>query len=236
METYNLLIPATAGKSWRKGDTLLIAFSLLPNKQGAITWSPLALDTLPAGMLRSLPEVVRDGFARVQAYDQAGKPRDHLLITQDRLLPVVRRAGRYWVPGPYVMTQYFRIRSQATSSLVQTDYVTINIKSPAVSSDAPYRTLRALFPPDVPYEWALFSPIGIVREGAYHGRYEFWSRPPWDMGHVPFSRYYGADIFEYKPGIGLLSGRYRWYFKELDWSKPNAYFDQITVDGHTQLR
>lgn len=247
LEIYNLFVPLTPqhpakrpltaiGATWHQGDTLLISFSLLPNNQGRIDWQPITLDTIPAGKLRSLLEVVHEGFARIRTYDQAGKPTNQLLTTQHQLLPIVRRHGQYWVPGPYVLTQYFRVRSTATRSLAHTDYVTINVKSPPVDWNAPYRTLRALLPSPLVYEHTPFLPMGIVRAGAYRGVYEFWSRSIWTTEHEPNPLYYGVGIFEYKPAIGLLSGQYWAYFHLLDPGLTDIFFDRITVDEKTQVR
>ncbi|MGI4874311.1 MAG: hypothetical protein ACRYFX_24405 [Janthinobacterium lividum] len=247
LEIYNLLVPLTpkhpaerpltaTDATWHKGDTLLISFSLLPNNQGRISWQPITLDTISASKMRSLLEVVQEGFARIRTYDQAGKPTNQLLTTQRQLLPIVRRQGHYWVPGPYVLTQYFRVRSAATRSLAQTDYVTINVKSPQVDSNAPYRTLRALLPSPLVYKYTHALPMGIIRAGAYRDVYEFWSRSPWTTEHEPNPLYYGSGIFEYKPSIGLLTGQYWAYFHLLDPGTADIFFDHITVDEKTHLR
>jgi hypothetical protein len=247
LEIYNLLVPLTPkqptkrpltaiGATWHKGDTLLISFSLLPNNQGRISWQPITLDTIPPSKLRSLEEVIQEGFGRIKAYDQADKPTNQLLTTQRQLLPIVRRQGQYWLPGPYVLTQYFRVRSAATRSLAQTDYVTININSPRVDWNAPYRTLRALLPASRVYEYTHALPMGIARAGAYHGVYEFWSRSPPTTEHEPNPLYYGGGIFEYRPGIGLLTGQYWAYFHLLDPGITAIFFDRITVDEKTKVR
>lgn len=262
VEIYNILVPATRIKQstphantaqkqnavFEKGDTLLVTLSILPNTKGIIEWEVIKPDTIANGQLLSVSDVVREGQQRLAAYRKAGSPKDYLLVSCVDLFPVVQRNGQYWtpksviapdpffdglpaymrrewyrVPSPYVLTQFFLIRSHATQYIDHADYMTINIKSPFLSSDAPWRTVRELLPATSHYE---YSPaMGIVPEGVFRGVFEFWSRPR-----------IGSGVFEYKPGIGLLSGSYNDYFYELDPGKPRLFFDRIIVDDKIHLR
>ncbi|WP_223654423.1 hypothetical protein [Hymenobacter psoromatis] len=104
---HRLAPPATGSPAaWlAKGDTLLVALSARPPNRGVIEWRPLDLDTIPAGQLRSLADVVRDGQQRSATYRQAGNPANRLPGPRLKLFPLVRRQGRYWVPGPVVLTE-----------------------------------------------------------------------------------------------------------------------------------
>lgn len=247
VEIYNLLVPATSihnfipasenirGYLFTASDTLLITLSALPDDKGKIVWQPIDPDTISMRHRLSLVDVARDGARRLLAYRQAGKPPEHTLTTRINLFPVVQKQGRYWVPSSFVLTQYFLVQPRATSLLTHTDYVTINVKSPALSYDAPWRTMVALLPADSQQRYTRTMPIGIVREGTYRGMTEFWSRPPMTISH-PGLRYFGIGIFEYKPGIGVISGGYAHYFQEFTPFFSRIFFDHVVVDGKAILR
>jgi hypothetical protein len=247
VEIYNLLVPATdirlfiptseniRGYGFTPGDTLLVTLSALPDATGNVVWQPIDPDTVATRCRFSLPDVVRDGARRVRAYRQAGNPPEHVLTTRINLFPIVRKQGRYWAPGPFVLTQYFLIRPRTTSRLARADYVTINVKSPALSYDAPWRTMLALLPADGQYRYTRAMPIGIVREGTYRGVTECWSRPSIMISH-PGLRYFGMEIFEYKTGVGVVSGRYAHYFQDFTPFFSRMFFDHVIIDGKTLLR
>lgn len=196
----------------------------------------------------SLTAIIREGEQRLAAYQKASNPQDYRLFSSVDLFPIVWRGGQYWtpksviapdpfleglparmrrewpqVPSPYVLTQYFLIRSRTTRYLDRADYVTINIKSPTLSSDAPWRAVRELLPPKGDYVYS--SAMGIVPEGVFKGVFEFWSRPR-----------IGNGVFTYKPGIGLLSGSYNDYFYDLYSRQPQLFFNNILVDDKIRLR
>ena len=262
LEIYNLLIPATTIQTLAPtvdadtsqdvvlvpSDTLLITLSVLPNIEGVIEWKPISLDTISAGRLLPLSIVVKEARRCLAANRKTNSPQDCQQTRSRNLLPIVWREGRYWtpksvivsdsfrdglparmqrewpqVPSPYVMMQCFLIRSYATCYLDRADYVTINIKSPTLSFDAPWRVVRTLLPPKVNYTYSLG--MGLVPEGVFEGVFEFWSRPRVSSG-----------VFEYKPGIGLISGSYDDYFYDLNPVMPRLHFDDIVLDGKIRLR
>ena len=244
VEIYNILVPAAiiyqmssvarqSDTVFNLKDTLLITLSVLPNNKGKINWIPIDMDTIPVNHLLSLTDVVRDGKRRVEAYRLAGNPKDHLLTSRINLFPIVKRQGRFWTPSPYVLTEYFLIRSCVTKSLEGADYVVINDKSPLVPFDAPWRDIRELLPKKGNYEYS--TAMGIVLSNKQRGVAEFWSRPEVNVSH-PGLRHFGIGFFEYKPGIGLMSGKYPYYFHELNPLDSQIFFDHIIVDGKTMLR
>ena len=243
VEIYNLLVPAAVarqlaypnsrGELFVTGDTLLVTISVLPNKDGAVVWKPISLDTISARYMLSMTDVIRDGGQRIKEYRKAGKPKDHLLTSRINLFPIVQRQGRYWTPDAYVLTQYFIVQPLLTKSLALTDYVTINTKSPIVPVDATWRTIRALLPSKGNYEYS--TAIGIVLEKTHQGMFEFWSRPQINVSH-PGLRHFGIGSFEYKPGIGLVSGKYAQYFYELNPLDFQMNFDSVVIDGKVRLR
>lgn len=245
LEIFNIITPiddvvtqhaSSPEFSFIKGDTLLISFSALPDSSGAVAWQSVVLDSIPAARMRSLADVVREGKRRIVAYRQAGNPKDCLFTTQINLYPVIRRQNRYWVPKQNVLTEYFLVRTRATSSLTQTDYVTINIKGPLVSSTAPWRTIRALLPSNPHYEFS--RALGIVHENILNGVYSFWYRTEGNSHGDSFTyknniyssnlRELGLGSFKYKPGIGIVGGEYPSYFNI---SNPRVPFNKISIDG-----
>jgi|GEM_PF-4302669 len=247
VEIYNLLIPVSSihkfipaekniySNSFIAGDTLLITLSALPDNKGNVLWQPVDLDTISSRHRLSVMDVARDGAQRLLAYHQTGTPPNHALVTRTNLFPVVQRQGHYWTPSSFVLTQYFLVRSRATSSLIQTDYVTINVKSPVLSSDAPWRTMLALLPATSKHNYTRTMPIGIVREGTYRGMSEFWSRPSIMVSH-PGLRDFGIGVFEYKPGFGVVSGQYAHYFQEFTPFFSRMFFSHVMLDGKRVLR
>ncbi len=262
LEIYNLLIPATTVQKLAPtvnadnsqsvvlvpSDTLLITLSVLPNTEGVIEWKPISVDTISAGRLLPLSTVIKEGRRCLAANYKANSPQDCQQTSSRNLLPIAWREGHYWtpksvivsdpfrdglptrmqrewpqVPSPYVMMQCFLIRSYATRYLDRADYVTINVKSPTLSFDAPWRVVRTLLPPKVNYTYSLA--MGLVPEGVFKGVFEFWSRPRVSSG-----------VFEYKPGIGLISGSYDDYFYDLNPAMPRLHFDDIVLDGKIRLR
>jgi hypothetical protein len=244
VEIYNLLVPAAivhqmssvakqSDSVFNLKDTLLISLSILPNNKGKISWIPIDMDTIPVNHLLSLTDVVRDGKRRVELYRLAGNPKDHLLTSRINLFPIVKLQGRFWTPSTYVLTEYFLIRSYVTKSLESADYVVINDKSPTVPFDAPWRDIRELLPKKGNYKYS--TAMGIVLSSKQRGIAEFWSRPEVNVSH-PGLRHFGVGVFEYKPGIGLVSGKYAYYFHELNPLDSQIFFDHIVVDGKTVLR
>ncbi len=249
LEIYNLLIPACISQqlinqhhTFLKNDTLLISFSMLPDSSGNILWQPIDLDTIPTGHLRSLDTVVHEAMQRIVTYRQAGNPKDHRISTRFNLFPIIQRQGRYWVPKQNVLTQYFLVRTALTHSLVLNDYITINVKSPAISPSAPWRTIRALLPKKGNYPFS--HAMGIARERSYQDVHKFWSRPEISVYHdsaLPpknniYSsglREFGIGAFEYKPRIGIVAGAYNSYFNLMN---PRVKFGAIIVDDKMRLR
>jgi len=244
LEIYNLLLSTTtinqlAASSTpflQKNDSLLITLSILPDSQGKVNWQTIDLDTIHPKHYTSLQKVIEDGVKRLAAYVGAGRPQDHRIISRINLRPIVKRQGQYWTPVNEVFTEYFLIRTRKTSDLSRADYMTINIKSPVVAYNAPYRALRSLLPSSIPYAYTKSLPMGIALSDKYKGIYRFWSRTPATPLHVPGLRYYGNELFEYKPGIGIISGNYHSYYYPASNIELSAFFNYVLLDKTKRLR
>jgi hypothetical protein len=244
LEIYNLLLPATTVNRLvtssdiflQKSDSLLITLSILPDSQGNINWRLINLDTISSKYHTSLRKVIQDGAKRLAVYTRMGRPQDHLIVSRTNLRPIVKRQGQYWTPIDDVFTEYFLIRSRKISDLSQADYMTINIKGPMVAYDAPYRTLRSLLPLGISYTYTHTLPMGIVLSSKHNGIYQFWSRAQATPLHVPGLHYYGNEIFEYKPGIGIISGSYHSYYYSASNVELPAFFKNVLLDGNNRLR
>jgi hypothetical protein len=214
------------------GDTLLITMALLPTLTGRVTWQPVQPDTIPSGSLRSLADAVREGGKRIAAYRKAGNPGVHDLLCRDDLVPLVWRQGQYWAPSSYVLTEYFQVRHRSTQTFPATDLATVNI-------------LGRLFPKEVLLQQKRRQsgnahaqlegfPAGNVIQRHAGGRYEFWSNPSVTLSH-PDVLHYGSGDFQYRPGVGVVSSTYKFYFQRmLDHSTQSAwdeFFDVMSIDG-----
>ena len=244
LEIYDLLVPAAAVQRlipassspsndlFIPGDTLLITLAILPTDVGTADWQPIALDTVPARCRLSVRDLVRDGLRHLSAYCAAGNAPNHLLLTRLNLFPVVRRQGQYWSPRSTVLTEYFLVRSLPVHLRTQINYAAINTKGPSLSRNAPWRVIGAWLPPE--YQYRNLWPIGLVHDSVHTSMYSFWSRPPVGTTH-PTLRYFGSGQFIYKPGIGLISGKYPTYSSISGLILPDR-FDHIIVDGRVRLR
>jgi hypothetical protein len=235
VEIYNLLVPAAKAKDlvpdlagradWPllPGDTLLITFTVLPDRRGQLPWQPVQPDTLPAGRRYALADLLRDGAQRLIVRPVATQRRDHILFTRANLVPVVGRPDGYWVPGPgtFVLTQYFLVRARrpTKAGAYPLDFATLNVQAPAA-----------------PFTFSSQPTAGIERAGTVKGVTEFYSRPwVWisDVGELEF---YGIHHFKYKPGIGVVSGEYWDYFREDTDLSSEVEFYRALIDNKIRIK
>lgn len=181
-----------------KGDTLLIAMSLLPYTTGDIQWKLIQLDTISVERLHSLSSIVKIGFERINLYRKAGSPGSHTILCQDDLKPIVHWHGKYWIPSPYVLTEYFQIHSYPTEMFSATDMATINIKSHPFTKEALLQEKRLRTSNTHAQLDGISS--GNTLQRYSKGQYEFWSNPSVMLSH-PDALHYGSREFIYQPGI-----------------------------------
>jgi len=207
-------------------DTLLITLSVLSDEQGRIHWYPVRLDSIPAQQQLSFAALVRNGYQLLQANEKLlptpWVPSRSLPRRRD-IYPVVKRDGRYWTTDNYVLTEYFRVRVVPKAPLWASDNVTINYRSQVFSKEV-IRARRLL-------EDGLEERLATryVLGGKIKGAYAFWSRP-FAASHAGLMDY-GVGEFMYKPGIGLISGKYYVYFELGINDQRNAFFDVLSIDG-----
>lgn len=217
-------------------DTLLVALSVLPNAQGQVEWVPIRLDTIPATRRLSFADVVRDGYQRLRTNQALPQPRAALELRYDSLTrradlhPVIRREGRYWTPR-VVVTEYYRIRPQPTTSPLAADNVTINTESRLFPEQQLWQRIRTerqegknTQDQDLEDQLALRYLLGSKTNGIY----EFWSLAPYFVSH-PNVLYFGTGSFRYKPGIGLVSAKYSYYFHPI-YPEENIFFEVVSID------
>jgi hypothetical protein len=244
LEILNVLVPgelvrqsaaesANQNQLFGRADTLLIALSVLAGDTTHITWTPVVLDTLPAGRRLSLPDLIRDGATRLRAYRQRPHPAQNPVTRRSDLVPVLYRAGRYVVPAPgaFVLTEYLVVRSGPTKYPLAGDNVTLNVQSPAFPEDS---IRQAVFHPQPRRGNAdatlLFDLAGrYLLDGRAGNSYRFWYCYP-GIDH-PSMLDYGSGNLLYQPGVGLLSGQYRPFFSSSFAHACTDLFDVVRVES-----
>lgn len=243
LEVFNVLVPGQQLRrliptaEWQDGfqphDTLLIAFSVLPYTDGTIAWEPIRLDTVPAARQLTLTQVVRQGYAQLSAYRQAGSPGLPSQLMDETLVPVLRRQGRYWVPRPYVLTSYFQVRPQPSQAYSKYDMATLNVLGRVFRMEQLLQdSIRRYGNPNMSIDGI---PAGNVLQGRNQEGYEFWHSPNIAYSHAP-RLHYGLGSFRYRPGIGLVSGSYQEYFSGAGQVVPDRLFDVVRIDGKPTKR
>lgn len=211
VELSNLWVPApNVPQAQARRDTVLVTLSVLPDETGRVRWHVVALDTVPPSHLRSARALAGEASRHLAAHRQAGQPPNRVLVTRLNVFPLVHRAGHDWAPDGPVLTEFFVVRPRATRFLAWTDYVTLNVRSPRLDQEAPWRTVRTLLPAGAAYPWQRVLPMGLVPAGVSGGTYEFWYRPAPTASHGSL-REAGSGAFTYRAGVGLLTGEYTQY-------------------------
>ena len=222
---------AALGNRFAFSDQLLMTMAVLPDAAtGRVTWEPLATGALAAAQQVPIGAVLQDGYARLSAYrpgiiDFANATR------RFDLRPVVRRDGQYWTTRNPVLTEYFVVSAQPRWFPTSTDAVTINYRarpfSPADLAALEQRLRAAL-----PTEAARPNAAGEVaerlllekQEGA---TYTFWSLPP-QVSDADLTAT-GVVALQFRPGIGVVSGKYPGYFGLGMDNGFNTFFDVISI-------
>jgi hypothetical protein len=239
VEIFNILLPlrqvplplGTVEVKAAPTDTLLISLSVLPYANGTIVWEPVRLDTIPPAQVLSVEALAQEARRQLEAFyrdQRAGKPEKRSLLTYDDLLPVVHRQGRYWVPRPYVLTEYFLVRPGTVHTRKQADMATIDVQSPVFDTEAILSAARRTDNPHAQLYAVMEAGNFLLDKG--RNRYEFWSNPGYYESHAS-SLLYGIGRFLYQPGVGLVSSNYKEYFSRADRFTTEAFLDVISIDG-----
>lgn len=244
MELLNLLIPNKVVKAHPPQgrssqallrDELLIAIAILPDREtGRITWKPIRPDTLAAARRVSIARLLDDCYARVYAYEIQRTHLYNQLTRRTDVKPLIERDGQVWTTPNVVLTEYFLLRNRSTYWPTAGDNITINVQArPFTRAD--FRQAEQISTKGATGEGAfpaVEAELGtiLLLEEQRNGIYTFWSQAPL-IADGPLRDYGSVDI-QFKPGVGLVSGKYNQYFSIPQISEANTFF---TVTRITKL-
>lgn len=173
-------------------------------------------------------ELVCEAARDLKKYELADRPVEHELIARDDLVPIIQRGCRYWVPSPYILTEYFTVAPQATEQFTASDLATINVRGKSFpKEDLLAQARKAANKPRLPLDAVQ---AGNILQRSRNGFCEFWSNLRRDVEH-PAPLHGGSGSFLYKPGIGLVSGLYNDYFSMDARLVSRKFFDILSIDG-----
>lgn len=203
-------------------DELLIAMAILPDKEtGRVTWEPVRPDTLAAVRRLSVARLLDDCYARVYAYEIQRTHLYNQLTRRTDVKPLVERDGQVWTTPNVVLTEYFLLRNRPTYWPTAGNNITINVQArPFTRADfrqAGQVSAKDSFP-------SVEAELGtsLLLEEVRNGIYTFWSLEPL-IADGPLRDYGSVDI-QFKPGVGLVSGKYNHYFGIPQNSAANTFF------------
>jgi hypothetical protein len=197
-------------------DKLLVTMAVLPQPQsGQVSWVPISLDSIATQQV-SWQTVATDCYTRLFNFRALTVPglRDEEKHRRMDFYPIIKRGNQYLTPGYQVLTDYFVLRPYATWFPTTADAVTINhLAQPFSPADLAQLSaqLPSLLRPNYP-------PPSLQREltdkllvqQVQGGVYSFWSMPHWSSHGGVYES--GAVEFQFKPSVGLISGKYPAYF------------------------
>lgn len=195
-------------------DELLVTVVILPDKAtGRVKWEPVSLDSLQSQSLEPFATIAQDCFARIYT----AKANPYAINLQTRYLdvkPIINRDGRLWTTRNVVLTEYFLLRNRATWFPDQGDGVTINCWAKPITRTEVAQLQRSIANTAIPATRKPSIQGELAQKYLLHGEskqlYYFWSIPPRIL-HGSIASY-GAGDFQFKPGVGLVSGQYAAYF------------------------
>ncbi|AMR28077.1 hypothetical protein A0257_13900 [Hymenobacter psoromatis] len=228
--------PTFAGSSLsapRDTDQLLVTMAVLPDlATGQVTWVPLAPDSLAARHTASLTAVLHDCFTQLVAY-KAAQPYANALTRRLDLRPVIWRDGRRWTTRNVVLTEYFLVRRQPQWFIESSDNVTLNYQTRVFSRAdlaALQRRLAVAFPTEADRPLVageLETKLLLERQDGL--TYSFWSTRPGVFDLEPELVYFGVTELQFRPGIGMVSGKFPTYFQLNDIATANTFFEVLKL-------
>jgi len=227
VEIYNILRPQPKQPGKPSTDTLLISLSILPLPDGQLVWKSIQADSLSKLPLLSIDALTKLANERIISYFHKGKPLNRVELSRDSIVPIVQRGNRYYLANTYVLTSFFIVRPHTIHSLNQADMATIDSNSPLFSADSLLNVASSQSGNKHAQLWAAVQTGNIIQSKS-SGYYEFWSNPR-PSSHANWL-YYGMDRFLYKPGIGIVSGKYEAFFSERNQFIDN-FLDIVSIDG-----
>ncbi|MDJ0364498.1 hypothetical protein QMK33_04990 [Hymenobacter sp. H14-R3] len=214
-------------------DQLLVTMAVLPDPAtGRVMWVPLDPDSLATQHTASLTAVLHDCYARLFAY-KAALPYANALTRRLDLRPVIWRAGRRWTTRNMVLTEYFLVRRKPQWFIEGSDNVTLNYKARVFSRadlTALQRRVAVAFPKEEerpPVDGELQTKLLLERQDGL--TYSFWSTQPQVTDLEPELVYSGVVELQFRPGIGMVSGKFPTYFHLNDISTANTFFEVVSL-------
>ncbi|WP_151087318.1 hypothetical protein [Hymenobacter baengnokdamensis] len=216
-------------------DKLLVTLAVLPDEQtGQVTWVAIDIDTLNSRARVSLETVLQNGVEKLLAYKRQ-LPVVNLLTRHLGWQPIIKRGGRYYTTSNQVLTEYFLVRRQPVWFPGTADNVTLNCGAqPFAPADlaALQKRLVLTFPKPADQPSVAWQVAGckLVLSSKEQQIYTFWSIPLKIFDVEPQIVYFGAVDLKFKPGIGVISGKYPHYF-HMDYDNGyNTFFDTVSIE------
>lgn len=217
-------------------DELLVTMAVLPDRNThKVEWVEMKSDTLSSNRQVSWPEVANDCYSRLFNYKAVGGPEVDFSRRRTDLRPVIKRGTHYFTTKQSVLTEYYVLRNYPTWYPTAGDNATINCLARVFTRSDYAKELEvslASAPPGQPAP-RLRAELGtkLLLQKIDKGIYTFWSLLPTiaDAGVAGF----GAGDLRFKPGIGLISGKYAAYFDPPQGSKTDDFFDVLSIQQLT---
>ncbi len=212
-------------------DELLVTLAILPDpRTGQVTWVPIDLDSVATRQV-SWARVAADCYTRLFNFEAARNPKELYAHRRMDFQPVVKRGQQYFTPHYQVLTEYFVLRNYPAWYPTSGDNALINcLAHPFTPLDyAAQQTAvgtSELRNQPVPFLRGELAGRLFLRQ-VVDQEYYFWSMP-FDVVHGGVAEH-GVEEFRFRPGIGLVSGKYPSYFNLDGASDSNIFFDTISV-------
>jgi hypothetical protein len=216
--------------------TMLMTLVVLPNETtGLAQWQPIKPDTIAPSRRVTAAVFADTCFRRLARYHRTGGrfSEDNAITRSADIKPIIYRDGRYWTPASYTLTEVFLICPVPFILPQEADNVTISIEAkpfPFAQFEQEWKLGQRFYTngrhPDVAQ--VLASKLFLEKQLA-DGTYEFYTAGTNIMDGGSY--YTGADNFRYKPGIGLVSGKYSTHLNLGSQDVRNTFFTtkRITV-------
>ncbi|QKG51357.1 hypothetical protein [Hymenobacter sp. BRD67] len=215
-------------------DKLLVTLAVLPDEQtGQVTWNLVNIDTLSSRARVPLEAVLRNGVEQLVAYKRQ-LPVLNMLTRRLDWQPIIKRQGRYYTTPNQVLTEYFLVRRRPVWFPGTADNVTLNCGAqPFAPADfaALQKRLILTFPKlaDRPFVAGEII-VRLHLASKAPALYTFWSIPLKVFDGPPAILYFGAVDLKFKPGIGVISGKYPDHFHMSYDNGYNTFFDTVSIE------
>lgn len=214
-------------------DEVLITMSILPDKFGHVNWTIVNPDTIALKTRVRFSSLTRHCFERVFAFKKS-QPEPNFLTRSISLRPIIKINGAYLTTSNSVLTDCFLLRDRATWFPDASDGITINCLAKPVTlqeltiiqNNINKSSTTLAVRPNILLE--LTAKILVERNEKQV--VTFWSIPPRVL-HADIL-FFGIGDFKFKPGTGIISGKYAEYFYPGSLGKGgvgNSFFKTIST-------